>query len=404
MPKSHLVLLAVILALSLAVRLVLSQIPGYFLDLQTFSSWYQRAAENGLSQFYDPPHWSDYPPFNVYIFWLFGKIALSTGLEASLVFQKLPQNLFDIATCILLFIFLRRYISPKAAIFATAIYAFNPATIFNLAIWGQMDSVYTFFIVGTIMALIGSKYELSGGLFAFGVLTKPQTAILLPVVAYIILKNGGWRRALFSSAVFWAVIFIVIIPFNWENPVVFLVERYAGYFVYPYTSINAYNFWALDGFWDPDTVTFAGLTLQTWGLAGFILLAAFILWQLRRNYEPGSAIFAIFLLMFSFFMVMTRMHERYLFPTLAILIMVFPLRITLCFYAGITATYLFNLAYILPYLNADSAVPSGDWSIFVIVPANAAILILSLLYFCRMQRSRSANNNGKVSSFVDARL
>ncbi len=381
--SDQLLWLGVILAFSLALRLALFHLPGYEIDTTSFSSWYRVAAERGLYGFYNPPNWSDYPPFNVYIFWIFGKIAVATGSISPLLL-KLPQNLFDLATVTLIFCFLRREVSPRLALLVSALYAFNPATIFNLAVWGQMDSVYTFFIVATLYALLRSRYELSGFLFALGVLTKPQTAIMLPVVAYVMLKNGGWLRSLSSAAVFWASIFVVILPFHWENPVIFLIERYAGYWVYPYTSLNAYNFWALGGFWQPDAVRVAGLSLQMWGLVAFLIIAAYIIWQLRRGYSPRNAIYAVFLLLFAFFMVMTRIHERYLFPTLAILALVFPLRFVPWLYASVTISYFINLVYILPVLNAGTGVPAGHWTFLVLIPVNTALFAFSLLVFHRL--------------------
>ncbi len=382
-----LAMLAVILAVSLGVRLALFHIPGYRTDQGTFIAWYNYAAENGLGGFYDPPNWSDYPPFNAYIFWLFGKIAMVTGSEPSQFLLKIPQNIFDLGTAVLIFLFLRRSYSPKVALGVTALYAFNPATIFNLAVWGQMDSVYTFFLVATIITLLDRRYEVCGCLFALGVLTKPQTAILLPVVAWVMLKDGGWRRALFSAGVFWATVFLVILPFRWESPFVFLGERYAGYFVYPYTSLNAYNFWALVGFWQPDDVVVGGLTLQMWGLVAFIVFAVIVMWHFRKRYGSGSAIFAAFLLVFGFFMLMTRMHERYLFPVLAMLALVFPLRFVPWLYGGLTATYLFNLVYVLSVLNAGAAIPGNHWSIFVLVPANFILLLFSVEVFLRMRKT-----------------
>lgn len=372
--------LGIILLSSMAVRLLLFPVPGYEIDTGTFTSWYQVAAEQGLSGFYDPPNWSDYPPFNVYIFWLFGKLALATG-SITPFFLKLPQNLFDLATVVLIFYFLRWEVSPRWALFSAALYAFNPAAIFDLAVWGQMDSIYTFFMVGTLYSLLRSRWELSGFLFSMGVLTKPQTAILLPVVALVMLRNGGWRRSVISATVFWATVFLVILPFNWENPFIFLAERYAGYWVYPYTSLNAYNLWGIGGFWLPDTVKFAGLTLQIWGLLAFLLIAAYVVWQLRRSYSPGRAVYAVVLLLFAFFMVMTRIHERYLFPVLAIMVLAIPLRSVWTLYTGLTITYFLNLVHALAALNAGTGIPAGHWTFFVLIPVNIALLVYALLTY-----------------------
>lgn len=256
-----------------------------------------------------------------------------------------------------------------------------------------MDSIYTFFMVASLVTLLRSKYELSGGLLCLAILTKPQSIILLPIVAYVILRNGGWRRALSSSAVFVALVFLVILAFNWNNPITFLIERYSGYSMYTYNSINAYNFWALLGFWKLDTVPHLGLTYQVWGILAFVAFVALVMWRLHRRYEPGAVVFAAFLLMFGFFMLMTRMHERYLFPVFALLAMGWYMRFTPWIYLGLTVTYFANLAYVLSILNADTSIANGHWSIFVLAPANILLLALSLWGFYRMRRPKPVSSD-----------
>jgi len=274
-----------------------------------------------------------------------------------------------------------------------AIYAFNPATIFDLAVWGQFDSIYTFFMVASLYALMRSKYEISGGLFSFALLTKPQSVVILPVLAYVMLRKGGWKRAIFSGATCIALIFLIIAPFHWTNPITFLVDRYSGYSVYQYNSLNAYNFWALPGFWKPDTVPHMGLSYQTWGIIAFVIFAAFIMWQLHRRYEQKAALFAAFLLMFGFFMLVTRMHERYLFPALALLAISWDGRFTLkrltpWLYIGLTGTFLANLAYVMSKLNAGAFIPDGHWSLYVLVPINIILFLSAIFYFWRSQRRK----------------
>ena len=383
--------------IALIVRLLLFRVQGYGGDIGTFGVWYNTAAEKGLHGFYDALAkgvWDcDYPPFSVYIFWLFGKISHAIGPGSLTFLIKLPSNLFDIATAYLIFRFVRQNFSFKAALTVMAVYAFNPATIFDLAVWGQMDSVYTFFMIASLYALLRSRYEISGGLFSLAILTKPQSVVLLPVLAYVILRNGGWKRALSSSAVSVALIFILILPFHWSNPITFLIDHYEGYSKYAYNSVNAYNFWALMGFWKADNIKFLGLTYQVWGILAFVAFAAFVMWQLHRRYEQRAAVFAVFLLMFGFFMLMTRVHERYLFPVFALMALIaWSKRRQLIFwiYLGLTGTYLANLVYVMSRLNAGAFIPSGHWSLYVLAPINIILFFLSIWVFCRMQRNKPA--------------
>jgi len=64
--------------------------------------------------------------------------------------------------------------------------------------------------------------------------------------------------------------------------------------------------------------------------------------------------YLMFLLPLGFFMLSTRMHERYLFPCLLFLAPLLPRRKHLWgFYAVLTVTYYLNLWYILRALNAE---------------------------------------------------
>jgi hypothetical protein len=215
-------------------------------------------------------------------------------------------------------------------------------------------------------------------------------------LAYIILRNGRWKRAISSGLVSIASVFLFIAPLNWNGgPITFLIDKYSGYGVYEYNSLNAYNFWALLGFWKPDTIPHMGLSYQVWGIIMFVAFVIFIMWQLHRRYEQKAAIFAVFLLMFGFFMLMTRMHERYLFPTLALLVMSWNGRFTLkrmtpWLYIGLTGTFLANLAYVLSKLKAEAFIPDGHWSLYVLAPVNIILFLSATIYFWRIQRRKPA--------------
>lgn len=404
----QIVLVIAVLAISLIIRLLLFRYHGYYIDENCFKAWYNTAAETGLRHFYDST-WCDYPPFNIYIFWIFGNLAHTIGPNSLDFLIKLPQNLFDLATAYLIFRFVRSNYSFLPALIAMTVYAFNPAIIFDLAVWGQFDSIYTFFMIASLYALMRSRYEISGALFSLAILTKPQSIILLPVLAYIILRNGRWKRAISSGLVSIASVFLFIAPFNWNGgPITFLIDKYSGYGVYPYNSINAYNFWALRGFWkwdgggEPPRIdmlsiphSFLGMSYQMWGVIAFLVLTAFVIWQLHRRYEQKSAVFAVFLLMFGFFMIMTRMHERYLFPVFALLALGWAGRFTFksfttWLYLGITGTFLANLVYVMAQLKAGAFIPDGHWSLYVLAPLNIILFVSAMVYFWRMQCCKPA--------------
>jgi len=377
--KREIISVAILLLAAFIVRVLLFPLQGYQNDMATFTYWFNTAAEQGIRPFYTyvlaNVGWVDYPPFNVYIFYVFGSLAnavSSWGISASYI-VKLAPTLFDIATSALIYLFVRKQFTLKESLLTTAFYAFNPAIIFNVAVWGQFDAIYTFFLVLSLMLALKRKPELSAVIFAIGLLTKPQGIALLPLIALVIFKKDGIKRLLTSVAAFTVTVFLVILPFEWSNPVSFLSGIYFGaYGGYQYTSINAFNLWGMFGLWIPD----GNLYIVGWALFGSF--AAFTLYVLHKRFHVSGdmlAIFAAFLLFFAFFMLPTRIHERYLFPAISMLVLLLPFSKKIRpLYLALTATLFVNEAYVLYYLNMNAFIPAGDWVVL-------AVSIINLVMF-----------------------
>ncbi len=403
--KNEAITVAGLLSLSFLVRFLLFPTQGYVNDMNTFSYWFNTAAEHGPRVFYtvvlETAGWIDYPPFNVYFFWGFGSLAKALSLSgAPAVYSiiKLLPNLFDTATAFLIYFFVRKRLSFKSALLATALYAFNPAVIFNAAVWGQFDAIYTFLLVLSLMLALACKPELSAVTFTLGVLTKPQSIALLPLIAFLIFRKKGWRRLLTSILAGAATIFAVIIPFEWSNPITFLSNIYFGaYGGYEYTSINAFNMWALGGLWVPD----GNLFILGWILFG--VFTVFTLYVLHKRFNVSGkllVLFSAFMLLFGFFMLPTRIHERYLFPAISVLVLLVPfLKKTRFLYVALTATLFINQAYVLSFLNsADPFIKQGDLVVLVVSLINLIVfLYVSVLMWDELKgRSWSIINPAKT--------
>jgi Gpi18-like mannosyltransferase len=354
--KREIIILAGLLFLAFLVRVLLFPLQGYQNDMATFGYWFNTAAETGPRAFYtvvlQDVGWIDYPPFNVYIFWVFGSLAKALspyGVSLTNIIKLVP-NLFDLGIAGLIYFFVRKQLTFKLALVASALYAFNPAVIFNAAVWGQFDAIYTFFLVLSLILAINSKPKLSAAAFAVGLLTKPQGIALAPLIAYLIFRKNGLKSMLVSLLVFAATVFVVILPFEWTNPLTFLSGIYFGaYGGYAFTSVNAFNSWALFGLWIPD----GGLFIVGWLLFG--VFAIFSLYVLHKRFSSKGTLlvlFTAFMLFFAFFMLPTRIHERYLFPAISILALMFPfIKKTRLLYVVLTGTLLANISYVLYWLN-----------------------------------------------------
>ena len=378
--KREFAILAAILATSFIVRLLLFPLKGYQVDTIDFQAWFSRAATNGIIPFYTFSGVKDYPPLNAYIFWFFGSISNAAPSISVENFVKLAPNLFDIGTSILIFLFAKRQASFKIALVATAIYAFNPATIFDAAVWGQYDAIYTFFLVLSFVLALKSKPQFSAATFALGLLAKPQGIALAPLIAFLIYKKNGLKQLLISLVVFAVVVLVVSVPFQWPGGTFNMLSTvyFGAYKEYAYTSINAFNLWSLiSGLWVPD----GSLYIVGWVLFG--AFTVFTLYCMNKFFKVSNdflAVYAAFMLLFGFFMLPTRIHERYMFPAISVLALAFPfVKRARLLYVVLTATLLVNESYVLYYLRA--AYPNFAYiPVFPVVLSVAAINLLMLLY------------------------
>ncbi|KON31745.1 MAG: hypothetical protein AC479_08370 [miscellaneous Crenarchaeota group-6 archaeon AD8-1] len=396
-----------LLSSAFIIRLILFPVPGYEIDLNTFSSWFNTAAQYGPRVFYNVVQWCDYPPLNIYVFWGIGSIANSFsifGTPQMAYLIKLIPSIFDIATIIVIFVFLRNRINFKLAIIVASLYAFNPAIIINSAVWGQLDAIYTFLLLLSLTLALALKPKLSMVFLVLSLLTKPQSIAIAPLILFVIFKKTDVRTFVVSLFAGILTMFAVIIPFQWSNPFSFLSNIYFGaYQGYTYTTVNAFNLWALGGLWVRET-TF--LFLIGWILFGtLVVFSLYVLQKRLTNTGDLLVIFVAFLLVLGFFMLPTRIHERYLFPALGILALAYPfLKKIRPIYIILSITFFINQAYVLYHLNLGIFISKGDPVVLAVSSINLIILMYALTVLWdefkgkSWIRSDSIKFNSKVKS------
>jgi hypothetical protein len=87
------------------------------------------------------------------------------------------------------------------------------------------------------------------------------------------------------------------------------------------------------------------------------------------------------MLFFGFFMLPTRIHERYLFPAISMLTLMFPfIKKTRPLYVVLTTTLFVNLSYVLYWLNTESNRNlSGDPVVLAVSLINSVTFIYALI-------------------------
>ena len=174
-----------------------------------------------------------------------------------------------------------------------------------------------------------------------------------------------------------------VLPFQFGHPWYWILELYHSTAAYYHeTSVNAFNLMALiGGLRKPDTDTIAGLSYFSLGMGLLVPLYAFIGWRLWNERSPRGMMFAIFAAVFGFFMLAPRMHERYLY---AGLVFAAPLAVEgaemATVFAILTATCLFNLAYVLHVLDTTVFLDSRDGLAMFASAINVVAFALAMDY------------------------
>lgn len=356
-----------ILFFGLAIRLVLSFFGTLKLDQGTFIGWSDTLVKNGFSNFYKG--WSDYLPGYLYVLWLLGK---ARGAVPDVLLYKLPAILADLATGFLIYKIVGKLKNSKWGLIASALYIFNPAILVNSTLWGQVDSITSLLSILSIY-FAPINFLLSSFFLAFGTLIKPQVAFIAVVVFLIMIKNK-WKLKKISTYVFLSLTIFVLgfVPFAaGSNIFRFIFERLSiSSGQYPYTSINAFNFWGIFGFWNKESSVFPPMiagTVLTLVILGFI---SFKVWR-KKGWEYLSA-GVIFLASFLF---LSRIHERHLLPVFAPLIISASLIPDLLIpYIGLSLTYLANMYYSYTWITYDFKAVFSQGLIVVFILANLFLL------------------------------
>jgi predicted membrane-bound dolichyl-phosphate-mannose-protein mannosyltransferase len=338
------------------------------LDQGTFIAWSNILVHDGFKNFYNS--WSDYLPGYLYFLWGLGKINL-LGVYPEQILYKIPGILADVITGLFIYKILLKSKGERWGIIGAAVYLFNPAIFANSSLWGQVDSLTSLASILTVFCF--SKFYILSSIFlAIGTLIKPQTAFIFPVILFLFIKN----KRKFSDLLLYCFIGLTVftlgfVPFwNHGNLATFIFERLGlSANQYPFTSVNAFNFWGLLGQWRADNLYF-----QIGGYMLVLSLLIFLFVKLRKVKNPEY-----YLLSFVFaasFMFFTRMHERHLLPVFAPLVIVaIENPILLIPYIGFSLTYIANLYYSYIWISDNFRQAISDFTVKFLEVANISFVV-----------------------------
>lgn len=359
--KRFWILISIILTFGFALRIWLGfglfRNQGFAWDLASFGNWMDNIEENGLSP-YGPDPGFNYPPMFadllLVIQWLAGMLHTN---PINLI--KLLGIIPDVAIALVIALAGRKWFTAKTGLIGSALYLFIPVTWYDSSIWGQVDSLAMLPMLLAVWFIIDRKPEWAFVLFTLAVLTKPQGALIIFILAPVLIgqvvnKEINWRRILTSVAAAFITFVVICLPWDMESyaprsvasiPVLGDLAGLVGQYIYNANyfhvlTANAFNLWVLggriplahiipddDAIWIADKYQILGIPAQLIGLGLFLIVAVTIAVVLYKRHEPAQVLTGLALLLVAFFVLPTRVHERYLVQAFAILAIIWTQKI-----------------------------------------------------------------------------
>lgn len=338
-----------LLLLAAAIRAWLIFTPaGHQDDLDIFVAWIRRLQSTGLTGFYASNQWCDYPPLMVLVFDAVGRAATlifgpNAGSTDLWIIWKTPACLADLLIGFMLMLEGRRLFSPRAGLVAAALYLLNPVSIYDSAYWGQVDAIYTGFLLAALLLIGRGRWLGVGVAAAVALLTKFQAIALLPLLILETYRLGGWRGIALKLGGAAVAAAVILAPFHQTGTLSAVLTRSYVQVVGQYQELskNAFNVWWLSGAPESsDTgIPRAIVAAVAGGQPSVAVDASPLLWLTWRHISliVYTLVVAIVLSLYSlrpgsigryrtagvlalaFFLFPTEMHERYAFPAVAFL-------------------------------------------------------------------------------------
>jgi dolichyl-phosphate-mannose-protein mannosyltransferase len=390
--------LVALFAAALVVRLAALGLDGHTGDVLVISRWAELLADVGPLGYY--LHSSSTYPALLYLYWPMGLLLDGDALDLAIKGSSIP---FDLALGVLLFVLVRGLAGPWRGLAAAAFYLLNPAVLIAGPMWGQIDAAGALPFVGTLAALARPRYALAAGLAVLAGLVKPQFGlVLLPVVAVAFLdwraqgRRAPMRRvALGALGTYLAVALPLLL-----DPIRLVSAAIQVAAIKPFVSASAPNPWALlIGYRvSDDGYALVGAVLLLVGLSAALL-------PLRRGRDLWTLLTVGAFIVFAFYFLPTRVHERYLFPAMALLApfaatsrgsLAAYVAISLAFAASLIASLSISMPSTfgaLPFTEALRT-PASVWAQgLILLAAAVAQVLLMLRHEARQRRAVAAANS-----------
>ena len=293
--------------------------------------------------------------------------------------------------------------------------------------------IFGLFMIVAVWLIARDHIELGWAFAALALVTKQTALLFLPALIVLSLKNRRFRSTVFGMMTFSLTFLLVWSPllfsgysldFAFQNSGLGLLLPGGALSLSPEipgTSIDAFNIWPLIT-WVKDGIPLKqgiapsptipslddtlpnqmfGMSCYQFGLLLFLVFYVPILLMIWKASDSSEVMMKFGLLMLAFFILPTRIHERYLIFSIAFLPLALATsRVVSVFYVVLATTFSLNLLYGFSTHVNPFGIPNqldfmqsifSDGFILLIIIVNVAVFLLFFSYCVRHDLTKKAN-------------
>jgi len=301
------IMIGLLLIISLVLRRL--SLPAMSLDMEAgLFDWYGFILKRGFVNAFKE-NFALYTPAYLYLLWL---ASLVDGIVSRVTLIKLISIFFDFLGAYFIFkITWLKYPHTRVPWLAAVIGFSLPTVILNSSYWGQCDSIYTAFFLGSIYYVMINKPAWGILFFSLAFSFKLQAIFLLPFLAvYTLRRRIPWLSHLLVPLVY--ILFAIPTIYAgrpWLD--VMLIYAHQTDKFPKWSSTTPTMYLPLQGR-IPLTET---LTILTICLAAVILgLWIYAAWKKREGDSHSSILLTAFASVALVPFILPKMHQRYFYP------------------------------------------------------------------------------------------
>ncbi len=289
----------------------------YTMDVHVYESWTDQFLQYGLKVYVANPI-IDYPPLYMILLapfrWVSNQFGFIANLGLTPVFIKMPAMLIDMLSGILLYFYcIKKINEPTTATLISVLYMVHPAIMINSSGWGQSDAILSFLVTLSVVFVLENKWYWAVTIFAFSILLKPTAVLFVPFFILLFIKDFSFKKIILSVGLLATILLLFTLPFEHFNIIHLFLQANDKY---QYASLHAFNIHAIFGgdlVKDSTASPVFGISFKTLGYSLFFIFYGLFVVLFIKDKNRVHLFLLLWLYLSGLFMLMPRMHERYMY-------------------------------------------------------------------------------------------